>query len=71
MLDKWLPEDLMINITKENNLPEIPFAIKEAGNYLLRWFTPGGEIVPLWTCDTCDSFRHHELYRFKFKPSFL
>lgn len=34
----------MINITKENNLSEKPFAIKEAGNYLLRWFTPDGEI---------------------------
>jgi len=34
----------MINITKENNLSEKPFAIKEAGNYHLRWFTPGGEI---------------------------
>ena len=44
ILDKWLPEDLMINITKENNLSETAFAIKEAGNYHLRWFTPGGEI---------------------------
>lgn len=44
ILDKWLPEDLMISITKENNLSEIPFAVKETGNYHLRWFTPGGEI---------------------------
>lgn len=36
ILDKWLPEDLMINITKENILSETAIAVKEAGNYHLR-----------------------------------
>lgn len=44
ILNEWLPEDLMINITKENNLSETAFTVKEAGHYHLRWFTPGGEI---------------------------
>lgn len=44
ILEKWLPEELMINITKENNLSETAFAVKEGDRYHLRWFTPGGEI---------------------------
>lgn len=44
ILDRWLPEDLMINITKENNLSETAFAVKTGKKYHLRWFTPGGEI---------------------------
>lgn len=44
ILEKWLPEDLMMNITRENNLSETAFAVKENDHYHLRWFTPGGEI---------------------------
>ena len=44
ILDKWLPEDLMMNITKENNFSETAFAVKENDKYHLRWFIPGGEI---------------------------
>lgn len=44
ILDQWLPEDLMMNITKENNFSETAFAVKEENGYHLRWFTPGGEI---------------------------
>ncbi|MBS7009414.1 PhzF family phenazine biosynthesis protein [Anaerostipes sp.] len=44
IMDQWLPEDLMMNITRENNLSETAFAVKENGIYHLRWFTPGGEI---------------------------
>ena len=44
VLDKWLPEDVMMNITKENNFSETAFIVKEADKYHLRWFTPGGEI---------------------------
>lgn len=45
ILDKWLPDKLMMNITIENNLSETAFAVKEtSGKYKLRWFTPGGEI---------------------------
>ena len=28
ILDQWLPEDLMMNITRENNFSETAFAVK-------------------------------------------
>ena len=44
-MDNWLSDELMLNITKENNLSETAFAVKNENNrYQLRWFTPGGEI---------------------------
>ncbi len=42
--DKWLPDELMKNIAKENNFSETAFAVKCADGYELRWFTPGGEV---------------------------
>lgn len=44
VLDQWLPEDLMMNIAKENNFSETAFTAWEDEGYSLRWFTPGGEI---------------------------
>lgn len=44
VMDAWLPEELLMNITRENNLSETAFAVKEGERYHLRWFTPGGEI---------------------------
>ena len=44
VLDKWIPEKLMMNITIENNFSETAFTVKEGNKYHLRWFTPGGEI---------------------------
>ncbi len=44
IMDQWLPESLMMNITRENNFSETAFAVKESDKYHLRWFTPGGEI---------------------------
>ena len=46
ILDHWLSEELMMNITRENNFSETAFAVPENtdGRYHLRWFTPGGEI---------------------------
>lgn len=44
VLDEWLPEDLMMAITRENNFSETAFTVKAANGYDLRWFTPGGEI---------------------------
>ena len=44
VLDKWLPEELMMNITRENNFSETAFAVKSNDGYDIRWFTPGGEI---------------------------
>lgn len=44
VLDQWLSEEMMMNITRENNLSETAFTVKEGNKYHLRWFTPGGEI---------------------------
>ncbi|WP_298019352.1 PhzF family phenazine biosynthesis protein [uncultured Dysosmobacter sp.] len=44
ILDEWLPEKRMMDMTAENNLSETAFAVKEGIGYRLRWFTPGGEI---------------------------
>ena len=44
VMDTWLPEETMMSITKENNLSETAFTVKEGEHYRLRWFTPGGEI---------------------------
>lgn len=44
ILDRWLSDTLMQNITNENNLSETAFAVRNGNYYDLRWFTPGGEI---------------------------
>lgn len=44
VMDEWLPDELMMSITRENNLSETAFTVKEKDGYRLRWFTPGGEI---------------------------
>ena len=51
ILDEWLADEIMLSIAKENNLSETAFAIKQETkdsvnviHYILRWFTPGGEI---------------------------
>ena len=45
VMDSWISDELMMNITKENNLSETAFAVKiNKSRYHLRWFTPGGEI---------------------------
>lgn len=44
VLDKWLSEQTMMNITLENNFSETAFMVKNGEIYELRWFTPGGEI---------------------------
>ena len=42
--DETLPDELMLQIARENNLSETAFPVKEGNGYHLRWFTPGGEI---------------------------
>ncbi len=44
VLEKWIPEERMMNIAMENNFSETAFVVKEGDKYHLRWFTPGGEI---------------------------
>lgn len=44
ILSKWLPEEIMMAMTRENNLSETAFACKEEDGYSLRWLMPSGEI---------------------------
>ena len=44
VMDKWPSEELMMDITRENNFSETAFTFKEGERWHLRWFTPGGEI---------------------------
>lgn len=44
VMEQWIPDELIMNITRENNLSETAFAVQEKDIYKLCWFTPGGEI---------------------------
>ncbi|MGN2620997.1 PhzF family phenazine biosynthesis protein [Bacillus stercoris] len=44
IMNEWISDELMQKIAAENNLSETAFAVKEEGNYRLRWFTPADEI---------------------------
>ena len=44
VLERWPGEQLMLDITRENNFSETAFTVKEGKKWRLRWFTPGGEI---------------------------
>src|SRR3954470_8851259 len=43
-LTAWLPDEVMQQIAKENNLAETAFFVKTTNGYTLRWFTPEYEI---------------------------
>ena len=44
ILDRWLPDDVLQNISAENNLSETAFLVRQSGYYELRWFTPTIEV---------------------------
>ena len=39
-LEKWLDDSILLNIAKENAVPETAFFVKNEKNIHLRWFTP-------------------------------
>ena len=39
-LDKWLPDDILLKISKENAVAETAFFVDNGDNIHLRWFTP-------------------------------
>ena len=43
-LNEWLPDDIMQEIAKENNLSETAFFINKKGVFDIRWFTPLSEL---------------------------
>ena len=44
VVEDFPPEELMLNIARENNLSETAFVAKAGNFYRLRWFTPAVEI---------------------------
>lgn len=44
VLDSWLDDKLMQNISSENNLAETAFLVPRGKDYEIRWFTPSIEI---------------------------
>lgn len=42
--DEWLPDDVMQNISTENNLADTAFVVPQGDTFGLRWFMPDGEI---------------------------
>lgn len=43
-LDSWLDDDVLLNISAENNLAETAFFVKDGDAFELRWFTPTVEM---------------------------
>ena len=39
-LEKWLPDELLLNIAKENAVAETAYFIPKGKDFELRWFTP-------------------------------
>lgn len=71
VMDEWIPEELMMKITRENNISETAFSVKEEDGYKLRWFTPGGEVdlcghATLATAYVITKFIEPELNQLKF-----
>jgi PhzF family phenazine biosynthesis protein len=44
ILDKWLEDDLLFSIAKENNLPVTAFILRENNLFKIRWITPDDEL---------------------------
>jgi predicted PhzF superfamily epimerase YddE/YHI9 len=44
ILDRWLSDNMMLNIAKENGLAETAFIVGRQSNYKIRWFTPDIEM---------------------------
>jgi PhzF family phenazine biosynthesis protein len=44
LLDRWLPDDQLQLIARENGLPETAFVVREKKSFSLRWFTPSIEV---------------------------
>src|SRR5579863_7754706 len=44
LLQKWLPDNQLHQIARENNLPVTAFLVVENGIYYIRWITPEYEL---------------------------
>lgn len=62
VMEKWLDERTMMAVAMENNLSETAFAVKENGEYRLRWFTPETEVELCGHATLASAFVILELY---------
>ena len=62
VLDRWPDEELMMDITRENNFSETAFTVREGDKWRLRWFTPGGEIDLCGHATLATAFVLHNYY---------
>ena len=56
-LPHWLPDDILLKITKENAVAETAFFVNNDDTIHLRWFTPEIEMdlcCLLYTSDAAD-----------------
>jgi predicted PhzF superfamily epimerase YddE/YHI9 len=44
-LPRWLPDETLARIARENNLSETAFVVTSGGEHHLRWFTPTVEVA--------------------------
>lgn len=43
-LESWISDEMMLQISSENNLSETAFVVKDEDRYKIRWFTPTVEV---------------------------
>lgn len=44
VLERWLPEELLTKIARENNQPATAFLVPDGPDFAVRWFHPDYEI---------------------------
>ncbi len=71
-LEEWLPDEVLLNITKENAVAETAFFIKGKDRYHLRWFTPEVEMdlcghATLASAHVIVNFLNHTSSEIKFE----
>ena len=63
-LKSWLPDNIMQEIAKENNLSETAFFINKNNTFDIRWFTPVAELEFSWPSYTCNSTCDYKRIKF-------
>src|SRR5215468_4015785 len=63
LLDEWLPDSILQNIGRENNLSETAFVIPHEDQSELRWFTPTIEVD---LCGHATLAAGHVLFRHRY-----
>lgn len=64
-LKNWLPDDVLFDITKENNLAETAFFVPAENGFHIRWFTPEVEmdLCGHATLATAHVIKKHQNYK--------